>query len=146
MKWFKTAEEKAAEKAQWHAEEMQDERSYIADRTGVDVRNLREIYKDDEESLSATFNSLSDTRLKWGFLVAGTAIFGLVAAIGAVDTAITHRVADIPFISTLLTGLCTWGVHAMSGKMHRIEDGVKDKAAKLSATAPSAPAPQAGPT
>ncbi len=146
MKWFKTDEEKAAEKAQWHAEEIQQERAYIADRTGVDVRDLREIYKDDEESLSATYNSLSGARLNWGFLVAGTAIFGLVAAFGAVDTAVSHRIVDLPFISTLITGLCTWGVHAMSGKMHRIEDSVKDKATKLSAPAPSAPAPQAGPT
>jgi hypothetical protein len=146
MKWFKTAEEKAAEKARLHEEEIQEERAYIADRTGVDVRDLREIYKDDEESLSATFNSLSDTRLKWGFLVAGTAIFGLVAAIHAVDTVYSNRVADIPFLSTMLTGLCAWGMHAMSCKTHRIEDGVKDKAAQLSAPAPAAPGPAAGPT
>ena len=63
MLWFdKTPEEKAAAAKQEHEEIILMQRGYISDRTGVDIKNVREAYKDDEESLNATFNSLSGAR------------------------------------------------------------------------------------
>jgi hypothetical protein len=151
MAWFKSKspEEKAAEAAADHAESMSEARAYIADRTGADLSDVREVYKGDDESLSATFNSLSGARENWGWLIAGLCVFGVVAAAGGVKTGLEHNAADIPYISTTLAALCGWGVRLMSNKIHRIEDNVKGKIEKLPAPASSPavapPAPPGGP-
>lgn len=150
MAWFKSKspEEKAAEAAADHAESMSEARAYIADRAGVDFKDVREVFKNDDESLSATFNSLSGAREKWGWLIAGLCVFGITAVAGGVKAGIEHSVADLPYISTTLAALCGWGIRLMSNKIHRIEHNVQGKVEKLStpAAAPAAsPAPPAGP-
>jgi hypothetical protein len=128
MAWFKskTPEEKAAEEAQDREETLLGQRAYLADRTGIDVRDIRAAYGD-EESLSATFNSLSNARENWGWLIAGVVICGVIAAANGVEASMTKNIKDIPYLSSALTLLCAWGVHHMSAKINRIEQAVKDR-------------------